>query len=222
MRHIRVLVCQVDDGTPDLMTELACFDLPTPDVATLQPETALDALEATTQEIGMAILRRLLHAQWDEIDAALVAQHCAQMAPAVVQQDGHETVTVASRFGLLHLARQVCVDPRTQCHILPGNAVLPPHAGIIITRGLQEWCCLLPQELSFAPVARLLGWQTQEEKVLSCHDDPQSGAHPWPDHPPGRAGRGGGPAGSVTTWRRCGPSCCPSQSRGGGPGGPKS
>jgi len=166
MRHIRVLICQVDDGAPDLMNELACVDLATPDGASLQPETALDALEATTQEIGTTILRRLVHAQWAEVDAALVAQHCAQVAPARVQQDGQETVTVASRFGLLHLARQVCVDPRTQSHTLPGNAVLPPHAGMIITRGLQEWCCLLPQELSFEPVARLLGWQAHEEKVL--------------------------------------------------------
>jgi len=166
MRHIRVLICQVDDGTPDLMSELACFDLATPDVATLQPETALDVLEATTQETGTAILRRLLHAQWDQIDAALVARHCARVAPAVVQKDGHETVTVASRFGLLHLARQVCIDPHTQSHSMPGNAVLPPHGGMIITRGLQEWCCLLPQELGFEPVARLLGWQAQEEKVL--------------------------------------------------------
>ncbi len=70
MRHIRVLICQVDDGAPDLMSELACFDLTTPTVATLQPETALDALEATTQEIGTTILRRLLHAQWAEVDAA--------------------------------------------------------------------------------------------------------------------------------------------------------
>jgi len=166
MRHIRVLICQVDDGTPDLMSELACFDLATPDVATLQPETALDVLEAATQETGQAILRRLLHAQWDQIDAALVARHCAQVAPAVVHQDGQEAVTVASRFGLLHLARRVCVDPRTQSHTLPGNAVLPPHGGMLITRGLQELACLLPQELSFEPVARLLGWQTQEKKVL--------------------------------------------------------
>jgi len=166
MRHIRVLICQVDDGIPDLMSELACFDLATPDVATLQPETALDALEAATQETGTAILRRLLHAQWDQMDAALVARHCAQVAPAVVHQDGQETVTVASRFGLLHLNRQVCVDPRTQSHTLPGNAVLPLHGGMIITRGLQELACLLPQELSFAPAARLLGWQTHEEQVL--------------------------------------------------------
>jgi hypothetical protein len=49
---------------------------------------------------------------------------------------------------------------------MPGNTVLPPHNGIIITRGLQEWACLLPQELPFASVARLLGWQTHDD-VLS-------------------------------------------------------
>jgi hypothetical protein len=50
---------------------------------------------------------------------------------------------------------------------MPGNAVLPPHQGIIITRGLQEWACLLPQELPFVSVARLLGWQTHDEDLLS-------------------------------------------------------
>jgi hypothetical protein len=50
---------------------------------------------------------------------------------------------------------------------MPGNAVLPPHNGIIITRGLQEWACLLPQELPFASVARLLGWQTHDDAILS-------------------------------------------------------
>jgi hypothetical protein len=50
---------------------------------------------------------------------------------------------------------------------MPGNALLPPHHGIILTRGLQEWACLLPQDLPFAPVARLLGWQTHEAQVLS-------------------------------------------------------
>jgi hypothetical protein len=65
------------------------------------------------------------------------------------------------------LARQVCSHPDTQTHILPGNAVLPPHQGMIITRGLQEWACLLPQELPFAAVARLLGWHTHEDQVLA-------------------------------------------------------
>ncbi len=51
--------------------------------------------------------------------------------------------------------------------MLPGNAVLPPHQGMIITRGLQELACLLPQDLSFETVTRLLSWQTQDDQVLS-------------------------------------------------------
>jgi len=82
-----------------------------------------------------------------------------------VHADGHEPVTVASRFGTL--TRQLCSHPATQTHLMPGNTVLPPHNGIIITRGLQEWACLLPQELPFASVARLLGWQTHDADVLS-------------------------------------------------------
>lgn len=65
------------------------------------------------------------------------------------------------------LARQICSHPQTQTHVIPGNAILPPHNGIIITRGLQEWACLLPQELPFVSVARLLGWQTHDEALLS-------------------------------------------------------
>ncbi len=64
MSHIRVLICRVDDPSSDTMTELAAFDLPAPDVTALQPETALDQLEATTQTTGHAILRRLLQAEW--------------------------------------------------------------------------------------------------------------------------------------------------------------
>src|SRR3954471_11547765 len=71
MSHIRVLICRVDDPDTDQLTELAAFDLPPADVASLQPETALDALETTTHETGQAILRRLLQARWDLIDADL-------------------------------------------------------------------------------------------------------------------------------------------------------
>ena len=85
----------------------------------------------------------------------------------MVHADGHEPVTVASRFGTLTLSRQVCSHALTQTHVIPGNVVLPAHNGIIITRGLQEWACLLPQELPFASVARLLGWQTHDDAILS-------------------------------------------------------
>ena len=82
MRHIRVLVCEVDHATPDTMRELAAFDLPPTNVSALQPETALDELETTTQETGNAILRRTLQAQWDLIDTELTEQHRQSFSPS--------------------------------------------------------------------------------------------------------------------------------------------
>ncbi len=81
MSHIRVLICRVDDSASDQMTELAAFDLPTTDVSTLQPETAVDNLETTTHATGNAILRRTLQAQWDLIDAELTDQHRQHFSP---------------------------------------------------------------------------------------------------------------------------------------------
>jgi hypothetical protein len=81
MRRIRVLICSVDEQTPDEMTELACFDLPAIDVTTLQPETALHQLETTTHETGNAILRHLLQTQWETIDTALAEQHRQRFSP---------------------------------------------------------------------------------------------------------------------------------------------
>ncbi len=82
MSHIRVLICRVDDPASDQMTELAAFDLPAANVAALQPEAALDALETTTQETGNAILRRTFQAQWDLIDAELTDQHRQAFSPS--------------------------------------------------------------------------------------------------------------------------------------------
>ena len=84
-----------------------------------------------------------------------------------MQADGHASVKVASRFGTLHLNRQVFAPLGDGTHVLPGNALLPPHQGMIITRGLQELACLLPQDLSFDTVTRLLSWQTQDDQLLS-------------------------------------------------------
>ncbi len=82
MSHIRVLICRVDDPASNQMTELAAFDLPATDVSALQPETALNNLETTTQETGNAILRRTLQAQWDLIDADLTDQHRQAFSPS--------------------------------------------------------------------------------------------------------------------------------------------
>jgi hypothetical protein len=91
----------------------------------------------------------------------------AAFPPLAFTGDGHAALKVASRFGLLHLQRRVLCATETGQHIMPGNALLPAHGGLLITRGLAEWACLLPQELPFEAVARLLGWQTPEAQVLS-------------------------------------------------------
>lgn len=82
MRRIRVIICEVDDQTTNPPKELAAFDLPTPDITTLQPDTALDQLEATTHETGNAILRRALQAQWEGVDAALAEQYRQRFSPS--------------------------------------------------------------------------------------------------------------------------------------------
>lgn len=58
-------------------------------------------------------------------------------------------------------------DKEKEKHVMPSNRLLPEHKGVIVTRGLQEWACLLPGELPFQSASRLLGWQVGEEKVLS-------------------------------------------------------
>ena len=82
MRHIRVLVCEVDDQTPDTMRKLAAFDLPSAEVRALQPDTALDDLEQTTLETGNAVLRRVLQAQWETIDAQVADEYRRSFSPS--------------------------------------------------------------------------------------------------------------------------------------------
>jgi hypothetical protein len=166
MPHLRVLIVQLDDPASDTMTELASFDVPTPDPATLAPATALDDLETTTLTTGMAVGRRLLQARCDLLDAALAAQY-RQQATTPVQADGYEPLTLLSRFGRVPLRRRQLYHPAINTHVVPGNTVLRAADGALTTRGLQEWACLLPQELPFASVERLLGWQTRETDILS-------------------------------------------------------
>lgn len=81
MSRIRILICREDDDTPDQLTELASYRLPQPDIAALQPETTLNDLEATTQDIGHAVLRTALQAQWEAVDTALVDEYRRRFSP---------------------------------------------------------------------------------------------------------------------------------------------
>jgi len=106
---------------------------------------------------------------------------------------------VASRFGRLTIRRQILAEGAGTGtgtgtgHVMPGNAVLPPHGGIVITRGLQEMACLLPDTLPFVTATRLLGWQTHEDAAeVVCAS---TGRTVVREHgaalAEGRAGRGG-------------------------------
>ena len=129
MRSLRILICSADDLTADFLTELAAFELPLPDVTTLQLTTVLDDLEATVFTVGQAILRRLLQAGWEVRDAALVAAYRQQHPADALTADSHEPLTVVSRFGRLCLPRQVLCHRDTATHVLPANAVLPVPLG---------------------------------------------------------------------------------------------
>ena len=73
---------------------------------------------------------------------------------------------MATRWGKLILNRQ-CLEDAEGAHLVPANQLLPEHGGCLTTRGLQEWACLLPQNLPFSTVERLLGWKCGEEDILS-------------------------------------------------------
>lgn len=81
-------------------------------------------------------------------------------------RDGLDELKVACRLGVVYLPRQVCFNSELGTHEMPGNAVLPAHKGMLITRNLQEWACMFPLDLPFATVERLLGWQTQCDEMI--------------------------------------------------------
>jgi hypothetical protein len=87
-----------------------------------------------------------------------------------VRREGFVPLKVASRAGLLHLRRQVCYDREAGRHCFPSKALLPPHEGMVITRALQEWACLLSLDLPFDAAQRLLGWLTGEARILASSE----------------------------------------------------
>jgi hypothetical protein len=84
-----------------------------------------------------------------------------------VRGDGFAPLKVASSVGIVHLRRQVLWDRERGEHVVPANRLLPAHGGMLITRRLQEWACLLGRDFAFSTAQRLLGWQAGEEQLLS-------------------------------------------------------
>jgi hypothetical protein len=141
--------------------------LPRVNLEGLEAARYLDGLEEQVTTVGWALMRQLMVEQWRLTDQALVAAYREQHRDTPVSADGYEDLKVVSRFGVVQLPRQVCYEAGEGHHVVPGNAGLPAHTGQVTTRGLQEWLCLLPQDVPFATAHRLLGWMTQEAEVIS-------------------------------------------------------
>lgn len=82
MSKIRVIICRVDDETPEQMTEIGSYDMPEIAISEVKSETTLDALEQATHEQGNAILREVMQAQWAEIDEGLVKKYHQRFSPS--------------------------------------------------------------------------------------------------------------------------------------------
>jgi hypothetical protein len=167
MSQLVMMIARIDDfDNPGELTEIWRRAMPRVDLTGLEPEQYLNGVEETVLEVGWQAMRQLLVEQWRLTDQQLVARF-RQEQSGVTRGDGYDLLKVASRLGVVQLPRQVCYLPGVKCHVLPGNTGLPTHTGQVTTRGLQEWVCLLPQELPFESSARLLGWMSHDPAVMS-------------------------------------------------------
>lgn len=166
---LRISITQIAElGKEAGPQELFWLEVPeVPEAAEGAGSSYVDRLEENTLAIGWEVMRQLMVARWQERDAACVAAYQQEAGVERVRLEGQEGLKVASRLGIVELPRQVCYHVEQGTHTMPGNQVLPAHAGQVTTRGLKEWACLLPQDLPFGSTQRLLGWQTREPEVLS-------------------------------------------------------
>ena len=167
MSQLILMIAKIDDlDNPETLTEVWRRAMPEVDLKGITAEPYLDGLESSVTEVGWDAMRNLMVEQWRLTDEVLVERFRREQAGATVG-DGYDLLKVASRLGVVQLPRQVCYLSEAERHILPGNAGLPAHAGQVTTRGLQEWVCLLPQDLPFGTTERLLGWMTHDPEVMS-------------------------------------------------------
>ncbi len=168
MSQLIAMIVRIDDvNKPEELNEVWRQPLPQVSLEGLEAAHYLDGLEERVTEVGWALMRQLIVEQWRLTDRALVRAYQERHREAAVREDGYDELQVVSRFGVIQLPRQVCYNAEADCHVLPGNTALPPHNGQVTTRGLQEWVCLLPQDVPFATAQRLLGWLTREVDVIS-------------------------------------------------------
>jgi len=165
MQRMEVIIRHMDDEDQVLSESNMSFGML--DVDSIPRTERLDQLESDTLDKGHEIMRHIFLSQCHLVDQQLAEKRQHSDTECIVQFHGNDPLKIASRLGLLQLPRQVCYCETCQQHFMPLNDWLPEHSGMITTRGLQEWACLLPQELPFSTAQRLLGWVAKEPAVLS-------------------------------------------------------
>ena len=165
MQRMEVMIRYTDDEGQVLSESNMSFGVL--DVDSIARSERLDQLESDTLDKGHEIMRHMFLSQCELVDQQLAEKRQHSDADCHVQFDGDDPLKIASRLGILQLPRQVCYCETCNQHFIPMNDWLPEHKGMITTRGLQEWACLLPQELPFSTAQRLLGWVAKEPAVLS-------------------------------------------------------
>ena len=167
MSQLVMMIARIEDfDNPEQLTEIWRQAMPEVELTGLEPEQYLNGVEETVMEVGWQAMRQLLVEQWRLTDQLLVARFRQEQTGAT-SGDGYDPLKVASRLGVVQLPRQVCYLPGSAHHTLPGKAGLPAHTGQVTTLGLQEWVCLLPQELPFETTQRLVGWMSHDPEVMS-------------------------------------------------------
>ena len=168
MGQIEVIIRLKESSGPGVsLTPLATSTFDLWDVEALPRAQGVDRLEEVTLQQGWHLMRQLFLKQGQLIEQRELQRRLNDAPAPPLPLEGQDPLKVVSRLGILKLPRQVCVDPSTGVPCIPLNDLLPEHEGPLTTRGLQEWACLLPQELPFRSAQRLLGWMTHDPEGIS-------------------------------------------------------
>ncbi len=168
MSRYEIIIRKIDEKDNDFEeTILSSFEYNMINLEEVSRENLLDILESQTLDCGWKFMREFYTKLFELLDKKISDNREHKDISCCVRHEGYEKIKIISRLGILEPERQVCKCMKCKKHFIPLNEYLPEHNGVIVTRGISEWCCLLSQELPFASVSRLLGWISKEEKLLS-------------------------------------------------------
>lgn len=129
-----------------------------------------EVLEQRIIEFGVQIQRKLFAYYLLEAESKLCEVFSCHDCGCNVVRDGHTSLKIATRFGVVNVDRQILECKSCGKHFIPLNSIFPENKGMIITRRLQELACLLPIFMSYRTAQRLLGWFCHDSDILFARE----------------------------------------------------